>query len=628
MRLPRLYVLFFSILLMCVPAITQARYFNPNDVLTDKELLDKDALSRASIQLFLEKKGSVLARYTQLWNGSLKRASDIIWLIGQEYGINPKFLLAKLQHEQGLLDKTTATDKALGWATGYSCYAGGCNDKYKGFAQQLDATASTQLIYTQNPSRFKFKVGVSSVTTDGATVTPENQATANLYIYTPYQGGESKIGGIYFFSRLWDKYFTTRYYPDGLTLKDEQGAYYVIDKGKKRVFDTESTYLAKYTPQDYFTSVSTSLTTYPSGPPVTTESLLTEARFTKFTTASTDPTSISDVSKITLKDGTVFKNSMGDTFILSNGERHRLINLTTASRVFGQDKITNAPVWGDTQIALTTAGDPIDYIDDSFKDGDEAQKAYLAVYESANVPSSWKIGESQQGNISFRNVGALNWKPDEVWLKIKSTGEKIPLTKEITSGGTAQFSVSFPSSKTPALVDEFFILENKEGPLPGALIIKTYSIHAQEQASFVSDPFPESVSNLKKPVRITLKVKNTGTTSWNPRRTALVFNNTKNKKLRSVFYDASDWIRSDVAATPTERKTIKPGDSATFVFTLDARGIQPGLYTQDVSIKLTNSNKVVWLEYAKPYTLDITVIGKSYKKVLHKKSVIKKTIKK
>lgn len=611
----RSIIILWTVCVLVLPNTVHARYFNPNNVLTDTELTNRDALSRASIQLFLEKKGSALASYTQLWNGALKKASEIIWLIGQEYGVNPKFLLAKLQHEQGLIEKTTATDKALDWATGYSCYARGCNEKYRGFGQQLDATASTQIIYSQNPGRFKFKIGVPTTTTDGMLVTPENQATANLYIYTPYEGGKNNIGGIYFFSRIWDRYFTDRQFPDGATVRDEQGNYYMVDKGKKRMFDSEATYLSHYSSSDYFTSTQVALSVYPDGPQITSSSFLTEARFTKYTTADTTPGASPDaVVGTVMKDGTIFKNSTGDTFIISNGERHRFANITTAARVFGQAKIDQAPVWSDEQIMLTAAGDPIEYIDASFKDGDEAQKALLAVYESEHIPGSWKVGQAQSGAVAFRNVGALNWKPGEIWLTVKSTGDKIQLTQEILSGQVALFNVNFPASKDPKLVDEFFILENKDGPISGGLIIKTYSINADAQASIVSDTLPEIVSNLKKPVRVEIKVKNTGTIAWNPRRTALIVKNTVNKKIRSAMYDGGDWIRTDVAATPVERKTIAPGATATFRFTLDGRGIEPGNYSQDFSITLTDKNKTVWLNYSQAYTVDMSITGKSYKK--------------
>lgn len=246
----------------------QARYFDPNDIFTDKELYDSNSLSRTAIQQFLEAKNSVLKSATAMVNGVPKLVSEMIYEIGKQYGISQKFLLAKLQHEQGLIEKSTASQNALDWATGYSCYNKRCNEKYRGIYAQLDAAADTQRIYAER-TYFSYAVGKETKTTDGFKVKPANQATANLYIYTPYQGGSTGIGGNYAFWRVWSRYFTERLFAEGALLKEvETGNYWKIENNKRRQFAATDIYLKDYRPEDAVAVLSDRLAYYQTASPI------------------------------------------------------------------------------------------------------------------------------------------------------------------------------------------------------------------------------------------------------------------------------------------------------------------------------------------------------------------------
>src|SRR3989338_295241 len=108
----------FIALFLALPNPSEARFYDPNDILTDAELFDGNALSRTAIQNFLESKNSVLKSVTALSGGAPKLVSEMVYEIGKQYNISQKFLLAKLQQEQGLIDKASATEKQLDWATG------------------------------------------------------------------------------------------------------------------------------------------------------------------------------------------------------------------------------------------------------------------------------------------------------------------------------------------------------------------------------------------------------------------------------------------------------------------------------------------------------------------------------
>lgn len=268
-KLLLLGVAFFS----AFPASADARIFNPNNIFTDAELYDATSVSQTAIQAFLEKKNSVLARLSFQMNGVTQKSSEVIWNTAQAYGINPKFLLTKLEKEQGLLSRSTATEKALDWATGYGCFGGGCIEKYRGFVAQLDAAADTQRIYTEKKDQFSFKVGKATKTYDSYVVTPQNQATANLYIYTPYVGASPElgisgnVGGNRLFWRIWHRYFSSQVYLDGQVITSGD-TYWKIENNQKRRFSSKTVFLTDHTESQAFTVGADVLNAYPDGPEI------------------------------------------------------------------------------------------------------------------------------------------------------------------------------------------------------------------------------------------------------------------------------------------------------------------------------------------------------------------------
>ncbi|MFA6255189.1 MAG: hypothetical protein WC675_04155 [Patescibacteria group bacterium] len=252
---------------------TWARTFNPHNIITDQDLINKDSLSQAAIQKFLERENSVLARYSQVIDGQTLKASAMIWEIAQKHSISPKFLLTTLEKEQSLIHKEQATEKALDWATGYGCYGGGCKEKYRGFYNQVEATAETQQIYWQKAGQFSFTSGQTTTTFDGYKVTPANKATANLYIYTPYVGYAPELGvtqpagGNKLFWRIWSRYFTEQKFLDGQILTHD-GNYWLIKNNKKNKFASATLFLKDYKTTDAINVSSDDLAAYPDGPEI------------------------------------------------------------------------------------------------------------------------------------------------------------------------------------------------------------------------------------------------------------------------------------------------------------------------------------------------------------------------
>lgn len=118
-------------------------------------------------------------------------ASRIIARVAEACTISPKVLLVLLQKEQSLLTRPSASGYLR--ATGYGCPdTADCDAQYFGFFNQVYRAAWQFRQYSQEPER-AYKIGTVDVGFNpdaecGAEpVRIRNQATANLYNYTPYQ---------------------------------------------------------------------------------------------------------------------------------------------------------------------------------------------------------------------------------------------------------------------------------------------------------------------------------------------------------------------------------------------------------------------------------------------------------
>ena len=194
--------------------------FDPGLIVSDYNFFNAYALNESEIQEFLEaqpcqpSEDSVpcLAIFrqntvTQLdqgfghcdsyEGGRSERASRIIAKVAVACGISPQVLLVLLQKEQSLL--TRPDSRGYLRATGYGCPdTADCDTQYFGFFNQLYNAAWQFRQYTEEPER-QFHVGDVRVAYNpdaacgATTVAIQNQATANLYNYTPYQPNQAAV---------------------------------------------------------------------------------------------------------------------------------------------------------------------------------------------------------------------------------------------------------------------------------------------------------------------------------------------------------------------------------------------------------------------------------------------------
>lgn len=134
-----------------------------------------------------------------------KSASQIIWDVAQEYGINPQVLIVMLQKEQGLITDNWPWKVQYQKAMGYACPdTAPCDTQYYGFYNQVSSAAWQLKRYIAYPNNYNFKAGVSryiqyspNAACGGSQVYLENAATAALYNYTPYQPNAGALANLY-----------------------------------------------------------------------------------------------------------------------------------------------------------------------------------------------------------------------------------------------------------------------------------------------------------------------------------------------------------------------------------------------------------------------------------------------
>jgi hypothetical protein len=232
-----------------VSALSGSR-FNPGRIIDDVKFYDPSTMSVQQIQQFLNSKvpncdtnGSqahssgrtraqhgiangvpppyiCLKDYTQvvpaitnggsdLCTGSIisgtKSAAQIIYESAQACGINPQVLLVLLQKEQSLITDDWPWPIQYRSATGYGCPdTAPCDAEFYGFFNQTYQAAKAYKRYRANPNNYNYSAGRNNnilwhpnASCGSSTVYIENQATAGLYIYTPYRPNQAALNNLY-----------------------------------------------------------------------------------------------------------------------------------------------------------------------------------------------------------------------------------------------------------------------------------------------------------------------------------------------------------------------------------------------------------------------------------------------
>jgi len=293
------YFLFTTIFSLAIIFGTSAKAegFDPNNIISDLEIMDYTSMDLTDIQKFLENKGSYLANYSCPDSYSVTRkASEIIYnaaaknydcdgailndnpteeekiLKCRKVTISPKFLLVLLQKEQSLIEEASPSERNLDWATGYGCPdSGGCNTRWQGFGKQVNSAALQFRDYMDNQQFYTYKAGntytftnpYGTISKEPMTVTPANQATAALYNYTPHV-----YNGNFNFYKIWQRYFT-KVYPDGSLLQvDGEVGVWLLQNGVKRPFLSKAALATRFDVNKIIKINKSDLDKYETGAPI------------------------------------------------------------------------------------------------------------------------------------------------------------------------------------------------------------------------------------------------------------------------------------------------------------------------------------------------------------------------
>jgi hypothetical protein len=134
-----------------------------------------------------------------------KSSAEIISEISNVCGINPEVLLVLLQKEQSLITDDWPWSIQYRSATGYGCPdTAPCDADYYGFFNQVYNAARQFKRYARDANLFQYRAGRDNYIQynpnagcGGTNVNIQNQATANLYNYTPYQPNPSALANLY-----------------------------------------------------------------------------------------------------------------------------------------------------------------------------------------------------------------------------------------------------------------------------------------------------------------------------------------------------------------------------------------------------------------------------------------------
>ncbi|MFF8188112.1 hypothetical protein ACF044_12745 [Microbacterium sp. NPDC016588] len=189
--------------------------FRPGNIISNEVFFDSGTMSAAQIDTFLRSKvsscasGSVCLKdfrqttpdraadsYCSAYAGAANEtAGAILAKVATACGINPQVLIVMLEKEQGLVTARAPGSRAYTSAMGQGCPdTAACDARYYGFFNQVYGAARQMQIYTAGRFFTYYAPGKSwyirydtELSCGSSPVFIENQATANLYYYTPYQ---------------------------------------------------------------------------------------------------------------------------------------------------------------------------------------------------------------------------------------------------------------------------------------------------------------------------------------------------------------------------------------------------------------------------------------------------------
>lgn len=199
--------------------------FQPGNIISDAVFFNSGTMTEQQIQSFLDARGpacrsgfTCLKNYTDItrstgadamcgsyYGGGRESAARIIYKVAQACGVNPQVILVMLQKEQGLVLTSEPSAYSYRAAMGQGCPdTSACDTRYYGFFNQVYGGVWQLKRYGNPPGTSQYFTWYAPGKTwnirwnpdagcGSSPVYVQNQATANLYYYTPYQPNAAAI---------------------------------------------------------------------------------------------------------------------------------------------------------------------------------------------------------------------------------------------------------------------------------------------------------------------------------------------------------------------------------------------------------------------------------------------------
>ena len=144
--------------------------------------------------------------YCSAIGAGTRTAAQIINDVAKACGINPQVLIILLEKEQSLITDKWPLDRQLRNATGFACPdTAPCDPSYAGFFYQVYHAARQFKVYQAFPNSYNYRAGRTNniywnpdlSRCGSSSVYIQNQATAALYIYTPYRPNQAALDNLY-----------------------------------------------------------------------------------------------------------------------------------------------------------------------------------------------------------------------------------------------------------------------------------------------------------------------------------------------------------------------------------------------------------------------------------------------
>lgn len=356
--------------------------FNPNLILSDQDIFDVNGFPKDRLIRFLQSKGTLGSAQQPDIDGVVKPVPEIIWRVSQSYKINPKYLIALIQKEQSLVEDPDPSQKQFDWAAGYGvCDSCSKDDpaiqNFKGFAAQLEWAAK------QHREKYLIQLltkgttiggqgNGKTVTIDGERVTPQNNATAMLYSYTPHLHGNLNLW------RIWRRWFSV-VFPDGTIVHAmPSDKTYLLRFGEKRPFASAAVVSTIIDPTKAVQVQDTDLSNYPDG--------------------------------VTIKfpEYSLLKDPKGRIYLLASGQKRNIANMEAFNKFgFNSDELEDASL---EDLAAYPDGPKIT-VDTQFPQG--------VLMKTADSPGVWYVENGERHALV-----------DGVLLKMYFRGRRVQTVKQ------------------------------------------------------------------------------------------------------------------------------------------------------------------------------------------------------